>query len=429
MTLDLVEGASQAQAASEPRALTAFVGAHDAPLTAARIMIVDDNTFALESARQVLKEAGFSHVTCIGDAIEALGAIEREKPDLLIIDLMMPRMSGFELVARLRASPTTRHTPILVQTAMENAEDRMRAFDIGASDLIEKPIQACEAVARVRTLLQNRRLIERLSVYRRRMEEEIRSASEMQRAILPKPEMLAFIRAQYGLAIDPAYEASLFLGGDIWGVRPLDEDRVFFYIADFSGHGVAAAMNTFRLHTFIDRSIGLLATPTALMAEVNRFLMTVLPVGQFATMLAGVFDVAQRRLTYASAGAPPPIQVAASRASAIYCPSSGPILRLTRKPDFVSTRLDFEPGDRFVVYSDVFSAASGPAPAFQPDELLETAAAVSWRSETGAFARRMTEALAARVGRPFPDDLTLVGFRLHEDAPATRAGADPDHAA
>ncbi|MEL7030536.1 MAG: SpoIIE family protein phosphatase, partial [Pseudomonadota bacterium] len=111
--------------------------------------------------------------------------------------------------------------------------------------------------------------------------------------------------------------------------------------------------------------------------------------------------------------------VRAATGEARYGEALGPILRLSRKPDYSPVRIDFEPGDRFILYSDVFCEdVGGAAHTFSSGDLLGAVGAISRRSRREVFAQRLTEALAQRVGRPFPDDLTVVGLQFHDVAEA-----------
>lgn len=385
-----------------------------------RIVVVDDDEIALEGTRRALALAGFARIEARLDARETLADLSALGPDIVISDLLMPGMDGLEFVRAIRAIPAYEHLPILVQTGFERPEERAGAFEAGASDLVTKPISPRELVVRVRTLLENRRLIKQLSVYRQRMDEELRTASVMQKALLPKDKVIKTVRRECGLALDAVYEASLTLGGDIWGLAPLGEGRALVYIADFSGHGVAAALNTVRLSTFIERSLDVSAQPSALLDQINRFLCGELPIGQFATMLLGVFDTRSRRFAYATAGADAPIRIAGAARRSEFAPVGGPILRLSPDARFETRSVPFEPGDELVLYSDgLTEAPHADRPYFTPAQLLSSASeasrALAAEGHLGpGVATRLRDELAGAAGRTLTDDLTAVSFRFME---------------
>jgi len=122
----------------------------------AKILIVDDNPNALKLVGYALHREGFE-VTVAQSGPEALAKAEATPPDLVILDIMMPDMDGFEVCRRLRAMPRTARTPVIMLTAKSQVEDRVMGFQAGADDYVTKPVLPAELVARVRALLAERR--------------------------------------------------------------------------------------------------------------------------------------------------------------------------------------------------------------------------------------------------------------------------------
>ncbi|HJY29450.1 MAG TPA: diguanylate cyclase [Pyrinomonadaceae bacterium] len=118
------------------------------------ILVVDDNPDKLQLIEAALSLAGY-HVTKATDGVEALAAIESYQPDLVITDVMMPRMNGYELAQRIRANPVTKFIPVIMQTAAgRRAEDLRRASEVGALGYITDPTDIDLLLARTRTLLE-----------------------------------------------------------------------------------------------------------------------------------------------------------------------------------------------------------------------------------------------------------------------------------
>ena len=125
-----------------------------------KILIVDDNPLNIEVFRLMLRGAGYEHIDVTRSAQETEDLVRMWEPDLLVLDLQMPEMSGYEVLAQLRdylAPP--RNLPVLVVSADERPESRRRALSMGARDFISKPVDSGEAISRVRNLLQTRRLV------------------------------------------------------------------------------------------------------------------------------------------------------------------------------------------------------------------------------------------------------------------------------
>ena len=126
-----------------------------------RILVVDDNRFTLSLLEKCLTHEGYGVVTC-EDPEEGLRRAVMEEYDLLVFDLMMPRLSGFDLIRELRSKRTEDYTPILILTARDDLQARLDGLEAGADDLLVKPFEIEELLLRVRTLLRIKRLQVRL---------------------------------------------------------------------------------------------------------------------------------------------------------------------------------------------------------------------------------------------------------------------------
>jgi len=156
-----------------------------------RILVVDDNRVNRHLLMAVLQRAGFPNVGMAEDGIDALARIGEGAPDLILLDLMMPRMDGFEVCRQVRANPAWKDLPILVQSSLSGSEDRKHAFSAGATDFVTKPINATELLSRVRIHLENQALLRDLQGYRSRRQTELALARSMQERLLPPPSRLA----------------------------------------------------------------------------------------------------------------------------------------------------------------------------------------------------------------------------------------------
>jgi CheY-like chemotaxis protein len=136
------------------------------------ILIVDDSDSARETLVDTLEGQGYELRQARGGA-EALTLAAALKPDVILLDVMMPDMDGFEVCRRLRADPALAEAPVLMVTALEDRSSRLRGIEAGADDFISKPIDRAELRARVRT-------VTRLNRYRKLRDEHARLVREME---------------------------------------------------------------------------------------------------------------------------------------------------------------------------------------------------------------------------------------------------------
>ena len=123
-----------------------------------RVLVIDDNPHNLELVTAQLRETGVKIATA-GSGTEGLAAVHTDPPDVILLDIMMPGMDGYEVLRRLKSDESTKGIPVMVLTALQERTDKLRALELGASDFLPKPVDRAELLARVRTLLDLRRLL------------------------------------------------------------------------------------------------------------------------------------------------------------------------------------------------------------------------------------------------------------------------------
>ena len=121
------------------------------------ILVVDDNSQNLELLQAYLEDLRCKVITAV-DGLEAMKAVTQHNPDLILLDIMMPRMSGFEVCRRLKADPATADIPVVMVTALNELGDIERAVAVGTDDFLSKPINKLELLTRVKSLLRVRHL-------------------------------------------------------------------------------------------------------------------------------------------------------------------------------------------------------------------------------------------------------------------------------
>ncbi|MBR9824524.1 MAG: fused response regulator/phosphatase [Alphaproteobacteria bacterium] len=373
----------------------------------ARILIVDDLRSSRMLIGSVLRAAGFHTLEFAEDGIEALEKFQAFNPDIMLLDIVMPRMDGFEVCERIRKDLKS-DTPILVQSGLQEGEHRVRAFEVGASDLVSKPINAGEMISRVKLHVERRRLVESLRSYRRRMEDELKSAEAMQLSLMPEAPEIDRISEGRGARVEAFYRASNQLGGDLWTIFEIDEDRFGLLMVDLSGHGVSAAINAFRLHVLIEAHRLNRADPGTWLADLSKDLYEMLPIEHFATGFYCVFDRRTSCLTYATAGAPSPVIVKADGQTELL-DASGLIMGVTSAVDYPNQQVQLKPGDRLCLYSDaLYEDFNIPEKSLQPEEIADHVKASCESAEPGGFPKALMYRVYGGIPQDLPDDLTIL---------------------
>ncbi len=124
--------------------------------TAGRILVAEDNPQGSELLEAYLADAGYE-VNTATDGDSTLRLVREWKPDLVLLDIMMPRLSGFEVCKSLKSDPATRDVPVIMVTALDQPSDVEKAVDAGTNDFLTKPINKSELLLRIRAMLANRR--------------------------------------------------------------------------------------------------------------------------------------------------------------------------------------------------------------------------------------------------------------------------------
>jgi sigma-B regulation protein RsbU (phosphoserine phosphatase) len=340
----------------------------------AGILVVDDTPANLQVLAGMLKDRGYK-VRPVPSGALALLAAQRDPPDLILLDINMPDMNGYEVCDRLKADARLRGIPVIFISALTEQLDKVKAFATGGVDYITKPFQMEELHARVATHLKLRRFqveleeanadLERANG---RMSRDLAAAAKIQRTFLPTAEP-AVPGADFAWCYRPCDE----LAGDGLNVIPLGDGQVGLYVLDVSGHGVAAALLSVTLSRLLsppsDPSSILVGeragpgrpalTPPHVVADrLNRLFPYDTTTEQFATLIYGVLDIPTAEFRYVSAGHPGPLHL----------PSAGPPVVL-ESPGFPiglageaygERCVRLAAGDRLYLYSDGVPDAMNP---------------------------------------------------------------------
>ena len=382
------------------------------PITDCCVLIVEDNETSVMLLEGAARQLGIGRVEVANDGLAALRRLAFEpKPDLILLDILMPEMDGFETCRRIRLDPRLADLPVIIQTALASNQDRVQCFRAGATDVVSKPLNLQELIARMRVHLENRLLISTLSEFHDRLDRDLTFARRMQRSIIPNTSQLSQIAGANALRLEAIYEPCDEVGGDLWTCRDLGQGRVAVFVADCSSHGLVAAINAFRLHGIAGRLDADPTKPGAWLTRLNQTMTQEFGTDSMATAFYGVIEAETGKLTYAAAGSPPPLlcQPAPDGALAMAeINTRGMMLGIDESIMYEERVVTIPTGSGLLLFSDVIVEARD---AFGIE--ITTDNVIDWTLEaaTRNFANPLGEVLerfAQRVAPPWADDLTMV---------------------
>ena len=126
-------------------------------MRSSKIMIIDDEPINVKVARKYLKLEGYENFVTTTESREAIAIIDQERPDVVLLDIMMPHVSGLDILAALRADKRWMHLPVVILTAANDQATKRRALELGASDFLAKPVDPTELVPRLHNVLTVKR--------------------------------------------------------------------------------------------------------------------------------------------------------------------------------------------------------------------------------------------------------------------------------
>jgi len=320
----------------------------------ASILYVEDDPSLRELVAYELSTDGY-RIETASDGASGLAAASRAgQLDLILLDVQLPGMTGFEISRKLQEDPRTAAVPIIFLTARSTLEDRLTGFESGGVDYLAKPFAMPELKARINALLRQHQ--------NARQQEAMSASGEMAEAAAIQRHLIERITPRVaGLEIFSHCRPAKEIGGDFYDFRLLEEGQLIFMVADVSGKGLPAAMIMTSARTALRGAAQHLYSAEAAMTQVNRDLYDDLTdVGKFITVFLGHYDGINQHLFYANAG----------HSLVVHCPAGGtcqiveavdPPLGILPKHFFARESLPLAAGDLLIVCSDGIFEAENPA--------------------------------------------------------------------
>ncbi|HIJ38401.1 MAG TPA: SpoIIE family protein phosphatase, partial [Rhodospirillaceae bacterium] len=354
------------------------------------------------------------HETSLADAIERIRLSAAF--DVALLDINLPDSTGMGTLSSILAVAPS--LPIVIITRVGDGRHSNQILHFNAPDtpitveaLDESLLPSIHyAISSKRAEIENKAMADNLAfnlaAESERINEDLALARRMQFDLLPKSEQIAGYRLSHGLAIQEYFEPSFDIGGDLWGCIGGEGGRTTVYMFDFSGHGVAAALNVFRLHALLTDGAARIVDPAASLERLNHKLYGLLPRGQFATIFLGIIDNAAGTLTWAAGGAPRPILFNGG-GEAQWLDTRGKPLGISPSSKYVKHVLPFPPQSSLFLYSDIMTEARADNGEMLGEEGL-LAIVGAFHKPEGIDLSKLVRRFADTVGSPMDDDMTAV---------------------
>jgi sigma-B regulation protein RsbU (phosphoserine phosphatase) len=376
------------------------------------VLAVDDTPENLDVVKGILVPE--YKVKVVTNGVAALKIVEKQPPDIILLDIMMPDMDGYEVCRRLKANPASAEIPVIFLTAKDQTADEAEGFAMGAADYIHKPVNPPILRARVKTHVALKKsfdalheMSEALAIAKKRMEDELNVGRDIQNSMLPKtvPECSE-------IALCASMDAAREVGGDFYDYFMLNDAELCFCVADVSGKGVGAALFMAMTKLQIKSRAKDDKMPSKILSRVNSDLAQDNPECMFVTVFLGTVNLRSGRVTYSNAGHNPPLIKRASGAVVAVPDSHGPLLGVLEGREYGESSVDLGPGDVLLIFTDgVTEAMDREGNLYSDNRLLEIVQGISEVSASSVLKTVRGSVDDFALGAEQSDDITMIALQ------------------
>lgn len=305
------------------------------------ILAVDDSEMSLAHLQNMLSKDGYVVATAPGGA-EALAFVEQRVPDLILLDIVMPRVNGFDVIRKLKAMPRTAQVPVIFLTSNEDEDSKMTAFSLGAVDYVVKPFNPQEVRARVRVHLK---ITVALQDAVESQAEKIRQIQEAQRSLFIRPEDLP--AARFSVFCRSVVEA----GGDFYDIVDPAEGIFTYLVADVSGHDIATSYIHPALKALFRQNSSPLHTLAETATMMNKVLEKIVPPERYLSAFFLSVNRNAGRMSWISAGHPPALFIPVEGAPS-FLEGEDELIGVNGSSLYHASERSVREGDRVILYTD-----------------------------------------------------------------------------
>jgi two-component system sensor histidine kinase ChiS len=369
------------------------------------ILIVEDNLDMLYLLKNLLSKD--YNLISASNGEEGIHIAEANRPALILSDVMMPILNGFQMTRKLKDHNQLKNTPVVLLTALNDLDGKLEGFTQGADDYISKPFQPLELKARIHNLLLKSELQKDKNHRLFQLQKELILARDIQSKLLPTelPAIAGFSFASLYIPLDE-------VGGDFYDIFEMD-DRVFFFLCDVSGHGVPACLIASMVKMAFQSEIQGEKSITKIMQGINKSLFTIIG-NNFVTAMIAELNLNTRTIQYTTAGHPPFYHV--TKDSILELSTQGKPLGVFADVEFQSKQISPNDGDLIFFYTDGIVESANAEQEFYGEERLENYLKRSKHLEPQDIIEALKEELKGFLGgEKFEDDITALALRFQSN--------------
>ena len=373
------------------------------------VLAVDDTPENLDVVKGILTPEYKVKVATNGSM--ALKIAEKQPPDIILLDIMMPEMDGYEVCRQLKSNPGTSDIPVIFLTAKDQTDDEAKGFDLGAADYITKPVNPPILHARVKTHLSLKQSMDALANTKKRMEDELNIGRDIQIGMLP----IDFPVSPH-FSLDASMQAAKELGGDFYDFFPMGDNEYVFCVADVSDKGVASALFMSVTKAFIKSRSREVNSTSEVVTWVNNEIAQGNDSCMFITLFIAILDTSTGQVRYTNAGHNPPYVRKANGEVLCITDHHGPMVGAMGGIDYGETTLQLNRGDSMVLFTDGVTEAMNHDKELYGESRLEALLEASQSGAPQELVKDIRDAVRTHAaGADQSDDITILVFNYTGD--------------
>jgi sigma-B regulation protein RsbU (phosphoserine phosphatase) len=321
-----------------------------------KLLVVDAIEQNVNLLSRYLTNSGYDIISA-SDGPSAISKARMFKPDLILLDLLIPQISGFEVCKILKGDDDTKYISILIITAIDSTDTRNRSFEVGADDFITKSIDKTLLLSKIKSLLRIKHLSDELKKQYCELQEknnilnfQLNMAMQVQRSLIEESNF-----SLNNVNFVSTYLPALDIGGDMYDMLKLDDSKVAVIMSDVSGHGISASLLTAMLKMMFRSTISATTNPSEFLYEMNNKFCSIFTnklVDVYACVFFAVIDTQSKEILCSNAGHVMPIFVHSKNATAQEIDVQGIPIGMMEDTEYKNITLSFDNGDLLFFHTD-----------------------------------------------------------------------------